>query len=119
MAEAAIQFNPEEMRLLYRVAQTLLHEQEYGELLADLLDATIEGLGAERGFVVVREGGKFRATVARNFRSSAGRGQLLRVHLCPGRRAAHGGGGFASGLPAAARNLAAATSPECTRPGTR
>lgn len=43
MAEEEIQFNAEELTLLYRVARTLLYEREYGELLAGLLDATIEG----------------------------------------------------------------------------
>jgi transcriptional regulator with GAF, ATPase, and Fis domain len=70
-AEARLQ--PDEIALLYRVARTLLEERDYGELLAELLDATIEVLGAERGFVVVREedvaGPRFRAAVARNFRS--------------------------------------------------
>src|SRR5208282_1402833 len=57
--------------LLYRVSRTLLKEGEYGELLSGLLDTLIEGLGADRGFVVVREAGEFRATAARNFRSEA------------------------------------------------
>lgn len=69
------EFNAEQLKLLYRVARTLLEEGEYGELLAKLLDATIEGLGADRGFVVVREeasqGRTFRATVSRNFKSEA------------------------------------------------
>jgi transcriptional regulator with GAF, ATPase, and Fis domain len=56
---------------LYGVARTLLSERDYGELLAGLLDAAIEGLGADRGFVVVRDGTRFRATVSRNFRSEA------------------------------------------------
>jgi len=64
-------FNAEETALLYRIAQTLLQEREYGEILADVLDVTIEGLGADRGFVVVREEGKFRAAVARNFASES------------------------------------------------
>lgn len=75
MAEEAIQFSAEELALLYRLARTLIEEREYGELLADLLDATIEGLKADRGFVVVREGdpraATFRAAVARNFKSEA------------------------------------------------
>lgn len=94
MAEQPIQFNAEELALLYRVARTLLHEREYGELLAGLLDVAIEGLGADRGFVVVRDdrpgglssekdgprgpspenarpGVTYRAAVARNFRSDA------------------------------------------------
>ncbi|MFZ0861584.1 MAG: sigma-54-dependent Fis family transcriptional regulator [Candidatus Sulfotelmatobacter sp.] len=57
--------------LLYRVSRALLKEGEYGELLSGLLDTLIEGLGADRGFVVVREAGEFRATAARNFRSEA------------------------------------------------
>ncbi len=75
MGAEAIDFNAEELTLLYRVARTLLGEREYGELLADLLDATIEALGAGRGFVVVREDAagetRFRAAVARNFKSEA------------------------------------------------
>lgn len=71
MGEEAIPFSAAELALLYRVARTLLDEREYGELLAGVLDATIEALGADRGFVVVREGGRFHAAVARNFRSEA------------------------------------------------
>ncbi len=62
---------PQHLALLYRVSRALLNEGEYGELLSGLLDALIEGLGADRGFVVVREGTEFRATTARNFRSEA------------------------------------------------
>src|SRR5271156_4654343 len=61
----------EHLSLLYRVSRALLKEGEYGELLSGLLDTLIDGLGADRGFVVVREGGEFRATAARNFRSEA------------------------------------------------
>jgi transcriptional regulator with GAF, ATPase, and Fis domain len=61
----------EHLALLYRVSRSLLREGEYGELLSGLLDILIEGLGADRGFVVVRENGEFRATAARNFRSEA------------------------------------------------
>jgi transcriptional regulator with GAF, ATPase, and Fis domain len=61
----------EHLSLLYRVSRTLLKEGEYGELLSGLLDTLIEGLGADRGFVVVREAGEFRATAARNFHSEA------------------------------------------------
>ena len=61
----------EHLTLLYRVSRALLKEGEYGELLSGLLDTLIEGLGADRGFVVVREAGEFRATTARNFRSEA------------------------------------------------
>src|ERR1700722_11768098 len=61
----------EHLDLLYRVSRTLLTEGCYGALLSVLLDTLIEGLGADRGFVVVREAGEFRATVSRNFRSEA------------------------------------------------
>src|ERR1700734_109597 len=61
----------EHLGLLYRVSRTLLKEGEYGEVLSGLLDTLIEGLGGDRGFVVVREAGEFRATSARNFRSEA------------------------------------------------
>jgi transcriptional regulator with GAF, ATPase, and Fis domain len=61
----------EHLGLLYRVSRTLLKEGEFGELLSGILDVLIEGLGADRGFVVVREAGEFRATAARNFRSEA------------------------------------------------
>jgi transcriptional regulator with GAF, ATPase, and Fis domain len=74
MAEPSTEFSAEQLKLLYRVAQTLVEEGEYGELLARVLDTAIEGLGADRGFVVVREeaaGKSFRAAVARNFKSQA------------------------------------------------
>jgi transcriptional regulator with GAF, ATPase, and Fis domain len=61
----------EHLGLLYRVSRALLKEGEYGEILSGLFDTLIEGLGADRGFVVVREAGEFRATAARNFRSEA------------------------------------------------
>jgi transcriptional regulator with GAF, ATPase, and Fis domain len=61
----------EDLTFLYRVSRALLKEGEYGELLSGLLDTLIEGFGADRGFVVVRKAGEFRATVARNFRSEA------------------------------------------------
>jgi transcriptional regulator with GAF, ATPase, and Fis domain len=64
-------FSAEHLNLLYRVSRALLKEGEYGELLSGLLDTLIEGLGADRGFIVVREAGEFRATAARNFRSEA------------------------------------------------
>ena len=70
MAEVG-QFTADERSLLYRIARTLLHERNYGEFLAELLDLTIQALGADRGCVVVREGTQFRASVARNFRSEA------------------------------------------------
>ncbi len=60
-----------DLQLLFRVSRALLKEGEYGELLSGLLDTLIEGLGADRGFVVVREAGEFHATAARNFRSEA------------------------------------------------
>jgi GAF domain-containing protein len=53
------------------VSRSLLKDGEYGELLSRLSDTLIEELGADRGFVVVREAGEFRAAAARNFRSAA------------------------------------------------
>src|SRR5258706_6741035 len=64
-------FNADELTLLYKIARALGEDRDYGELLANLLDRTIESLGADRGFVLVRENGSFRAAVARNFRSEA------------------------------------------------
>jgi transcriptional regulator with GAF, ATPase, and Fis domain len=61
----------EHLGLLYRVSRALLKEGEYGELLSGLLDTLIEEWGADRGFVVVRERGEFRATASRHFRSEA------------------------------------------------
>lgn len=54
MSAKAAEFNSEELAQLHRVARALLSDREYGELLADLLDTTIEDLRADRGFVVVR-----------------------------------------------------------------
>lgn len=61
----------DEIATLYSISQQLLQDRDYGELLATILDCTIEGLGAERGFVLLQEEGQFRAVVARNFRSEA------------------------------------------------
>jgi len=55
--------------VLYSIARNLLQENDYGELLTNILDMTIQALGAERGCVVSREKGEFRATAARNFRN--------------------------------------------------
>jgi transcriptional regulator with GAF, ATPase, and Fis domain len=54
---------------LYGIARNLLQEHDYGELLANILDMTIQALGADRGCIVARENGAFRATAARNFRN--------------------------------------------------
>lgn len=67
----ASKWNSDEVGILYGISQKLLEYRDYGELLATILDATIEGLGAERGFVLLHEGGEFRAVVARNFRTEA------------------------------------------------
>ncbi|HKD80000.1 MAG TPA: sigma-54-dependent Fis family transcriptional regulator [Candidatus Angelobacter sp.] len=69
--QQAAAFDSEELRLLHQIACCLLRECEYGELLNDLLDLTINALGATRGFVLVREGANVQATAARNFRSEA------------------------------------------------
>ncbi len=65
------EFTADDRTLLYRIARTLLNDSDYGELLTELLDVTIQALGADRGCIVVREGTQFRASVARNFRSEA------------------------------------------------
>jgi transcriptional regulator with GAF, ATPase, and Fis domain len=59
------------LKPLYNTMRVLLDERDYGELLAALLDAAISGVGAERGFLLVPDGDKFRATVARNFRNES------------------------------------------------
>ncbi len=69
MPEPERQLDAASLKTLYRVARALLREQDCGRLLASLLDAAIEAVGAERGFIVVPEGGGFRAAVARNFRA--------------------------------------------------
>jgi len=71
MAQSQEHPRAQHLALLYRVSRALLREGEYGELLSGILDTLIEGLGADRGFVVVREAGEFRATAARSFRSDA------------------------------------------------
>jgi len=71
VSATTLQRIPGEIAFLYRVAQVLLQDREYGEILAGLLDLAIEGLGADRGFVVVHERGKFAVTVARNFSSDS------------------------------------------------
>ena len=64
-------FTAEEQSLLYGIARDLLNGRDYGDLLASVLDATIRALGADRGCIVVREQGQFRATVVRNIRNEA------------------------------------------------
>jgi transcriptional regulator with GAF, ATPase, and Fis domain len=61
--------SPDSANVLYGIARNLLQEHDYGELLTNILDMTIHALGAERGCVVSREKGEFRATAARNFRN--------------------------------------------------
>src|ERR1700690_1687723 len=63
------QDSPDTATELYNIARNLLQERDYGELLTKILDMTIQALGAERGCVVSREKGEFRATAARNFRN--------------------------------------------------
>ena len=55
--------------VLYAIARNLLQERDYGELLTNILDMTIQALGADRGCIVAREKGEFHATAARNFRN--------------------------------------------------
>ena len=61
--------SPDTANLLYSIARNLLQEHDYGELLANILDMTIQALGADRGCIVARANGEFRATAARNFRN--------------------------------------------------
>ena len=61
--------SPNIANVLYGIARNLLQERDYGELLTNILDMTIQALGADRGCVVARERGGFRATVTRNFRN--------------------------------------------------
>src|SRR6266852_9638318 len=61
--------SPDTANVLYNIARNLLQEHDYGELLTNILDMTIQALGAERGCVVSREKCEFRATAARNFRN--------------------------------------------------
>lgn len=63
------QSSSERADVLYGVARSLLQERDFGELLASILDMTIQALGADRGCIVAREKGEFRATAARNFRN--------------------------------------------------
>jgi transcriptional regulator with GAF, ATPase, and Fis domain len=60
---------PDNASVLYGIARSLLQEHDYGELLANILDMTIQALGADRGCIVARANGEFRATAARNFRN--------------------------------------------------
>jgi serine/threonine-protein kinase PknK len=60
---------PDSDSVLYSIAKNLLQERDYGELLTNILDMTIQALGAERGCVVSRDKGGFRAAAARNFRN--------------------------------------------------
>ncbi len=71
MDSASDKWTAEEIGLLYSISQKLLEDRDYGELLAMILDCTIEGLGAERGFILLHENGRFHAVVARNYRSEA------------------------------------------------
>ncbi len=64
-----MEWNADELALLYGISHKLLDNGAYGEILANTLDAAIEALGAERGFVLLHENGAFRAVVARNYLS--------------------------------------------------
>jgi transcriptional regulator with GAF, ATPase, and Fis domain len=68
---AVTEWNSDELKVLYQIAQQLLENRDYGEVLATVLNATIDGLRAERGFVVLNENGAFRTVVASNFKSEA------------------------------------------------
>jgi transcriptional regulator with GAF, ATPase, and Fis domain len=55
------------MAVLYRVARELLREGDYGQILEAVLDAAIDALGADRGFVLVRGDKGYRVAAARRF----------------------------------------------------
>lgn len=56
-----------DVAILYRVARELLREGDYGQILDAVLDASIDALGADRGFVVVRGEKGYRIAAARRF----------------------------------------------------
>lgn len=51
---------------LYDVIQDMVSTLEIEELLKKMLDNAIEGTEAERGFIIIREGGRFSIRIARN-----------------------------------------------------
>lgn len=51
---------------LYDVIQDMVSTLEIEELLKKMLDNAIEGAEAERGFIIIREGGRFSIRIARN-----------------------------------------------------
>ena len=57
----------QDISVLYRVARELLREGDYGQLLEAVLDASIDALGADRGFILVRGERGFRVAAARRF----------------------------------------------------
>jgi transcriptional regulator with GAF, ATPase, and Fis domain len=57
----------QELSVLYRVARELLREGDYGQILEAVLDASIEALGADRGFVLVRGEKGYGVAAARRF----------------------------------------------------
>lgn len=61
--------SPDSINVLFGIARNLLQERDYGELLTNILDMTIQILGADRGCIMAREKDGFRATAARNFRN--------------------------------------------------
>jgi transcriptional regulator with GAF, ATPase, and Fis domain len=67
----APKWNAEETELLYGLAQKLLQDRDYGEVLSTLLEGVIEALRAERGFILLHQDGALRAVVARNYHSEA------------------------------------------------
>jgi transcriptional regulator with GAF, ATPase, and Fis domain len=62
---------PANVSVLYTVARTLLREGDYGQVLNAVLDTAIEAIGADRGFIVVRNGGGYGVAAARKFASDS------------------------------------------------
>ena len=69
MTQAAT--SPANVSVLYTVARTLLREGDYGQVLNAVLDTAIEAIGADRGFIVVRNGTGYGVAAARKFASDS------------------------------------------------
>lgn len=95
--ETNIAVEGRDVDFLYQVSRVLLTELDYGELLSTVLDTVIKGLGAERGFILVREADAFRATVARNYLAESLTRAEERVSTTIASKVAESGHTFLSG----------------------
>src|SRR5690349_2605192 len=69
MTQAAT--SPANVSVRYTVARTLLREGDYGQVLNAVLDTAIEAIGADRGFILVRDGAGYGVAAARKFASDS------------------------------------------------